>query len=99
MTKMLRNTAAIRRLAESLQKCRCVSKFDSEQEPEAWRLAHSLSDLEQSFREILDNHLPVLCRADGEEETHDALLEPGEELRHILYHSKDPKFFAYLIED
>ena len=30
------------------------------------------------------------------EEILDALLEIGEEFRHILYHINDPKFYKYL---
>lgn len=98
MKELLKNSLEIKRLAENLQKYECVSKFDSSEEPEAWRLAHSLSDMEQSFRDILDNYLPALCKADNEEAAYDALLDIGEELRHILYHIKDPKFFNYLSE-
>ena len=99
MTRMLNEAEKIKQLAEKLQKYECVSKFDSDDEPEAWRLAHSLSDLEQSFKRVLDNYIPALCEADNEEAVHNALLDIGEELRHILYHIKDPKFFAYLLED
>lgn len=99
MKRMLEDYTAIKRLAEKLQKYECVSKLDSDDEPEACRLAQSLSDLEQSFQEIINNCLPALLKADNEEAIHDALLDIGEELRHILYHIKDPKFFTYLLED
>lgn len=98
MTRKLYGAEKLKQLAETLQKYECVSKFDSDSEPEAWRLAHSLSDLEQSFKKVLDCYLPALCEADNEEATHGALLDIGEELRHILYHIKDPKFFAYLFD-
>ena len=99
MMKIFKDSLEINKLAEKLQKYECVSKFDSENDPEAWRLAHSLSDLEESFREILDNSLPALREANNEEALNNALLDIGEELRHILYHIKDPRFFAYLSED
>ena len=98
MTKLL-DGEKIKQLAEKLQRYECVVKFDSDDEPESWRLAHSLSDLEQSFKEVLDICIPALCEAENEEEIHNALLDIGEELRHILYHVKDPKFFAYLFEE
>lgn len=79
MTKELNEFQKLKKLAEKLQKYKYISKFDSDNEPEAWRLAHSLSDLEA----VIQN----------------ALLDIGEELRHILYHIKDPKFFDYLFED
>lgn len=99
MNKVIKGSQEINILAKKFQKYECVSKFDSDNDPEAWRLAHSLIDLEESFKEILNNSLPVLRKADSEEEIHDALLDIGEELRHILYHIKDPKFFSYLFED
>jgi len=98
MARLLDDTKELKRLAEKLQQYECVSKFDSQGEPEAWRLAHSLSDLEQSFGEILDKYLPALCQAKNEESAYNALLDIGEELRHILYHIKDPKFYNYLLE-
>jgi len=99
MKKRLGEIGAIKQLAEKLNKCECVSKFDSNDEPEAWRLAHSLSDLEQSFAEVLEKGLPALCGADNEEKVQEALLDIGEELRHILYHIRDPRFYSYLDED
>ena len=43
--------------------------------------------------------MPALYEADSEAAIQNALLDIGEELRHILYHIKDPKFFDYLFED
>lgn len=99
MTKIFENSSEIKKLAEKLQEYECVYKFDSDDEPEAWRIAHSLSDLEQSFKEILNNQLPSLLNANSEVEIHNSLIDIGEELRHIIYHIKDPKFFSYLFED
>lgn len=99
MNKKLESAAEIKTFAEKLKQYECVYKFDSVDEPEAWRLAHSLSDLEKTFKEILENYLPALYEADGEEAVHDALLDIGEELRHILYHIKDTRFFSYLSDE
>lgn len=99
MTKILADAGDVKKLAERLNQCECVSKFDSEDEPESWRLAHSLADMEQSFREVLDNLLPTLCSASDNDEIHEVLLDIGEELRHILYHINDPEFYRYLKEE
>ena len=32
------------------------------------------------------------------EQLNDVLLDIGEELRHVLYHIRDPKFFSYLYD-
>lgn len=98
MRSYLGNAEAVRQLAQKLQQYKCVSKFDDD-ESEADRLAHSLSDLERAFSEILTSLLPELLRAEGDEQVHNALLDIGEELRHILYHINDPEFFSYLKDD
>ncbi len=88
----------LKELAEKLQGYSFVSKFDDD-EPEAWRLAHSLCDVEESLNEILNKFLPVLRKSDDAEAINEALLDIGEEFRHILYHIKDPKFYRYLLEE
>jgi hypothetical protein len=44
------------------------------------------------FPRLLDESL-------APEKLNDVLLAVGEELRHVLYHIRDPKFFSYLFED
>ena len=97
--RLLIDTQSLEQLADKLNQFESIRRFDSGGETEAGRLAHSLSHLEESFIEILQNHLPVLLRIDDEESMNQALLDIGEELRHILYHIKDPKFFRYLFEE
>jgi hypothetical protein len=90
----------LKALAERLNRCEQVTRYDTEAEKQAWTLAHSLLDLAESFRTVLDEQLPRLrderlsC-----DETYDVLLEIGEEFRHILYHVQDPEFYAYLRDD
>lgn len=89
-----------RGLIKRLSELQSVRQFDIAGEPQAATLVHSLTDLEQSFQRILDDILPRLrddtLSAEGLE---DVLREIGEELRHVLYHIRDPKYFDYLIED
>lgn len=99
MNRILEDKKKVKSLAEKLNRFNLISKYDSNGEQEAWRLVHSLSDLEQSFREIIDILLPNLCETKDEETCNNILLDIGEELRHILYHIKDPQFFRFLIED
>ena len=96
----LMTAEAARRLIERLARVKTVSQFDQPGEPQAATLAHSLTDLEKSFREILDALLPKLLNESlDSDQLNDTLLDIGEELRHVLYHIKDPKFFGYLIDD
>lgn len=96
---MLETADEIGRLARKLAHYESVSKFDSDDELEAWRLAISLSDMEKSFLDILNNHLPALCEASDEKSINEILWDIGEELSHILYHIRDPKYFGYLRDD
>ena len=90
----------LKALAERLNRCEQVTRYDTAAEKQAWVLAHTLLDLAESFRTFLDEQLPQLrderlsC-----DELHDVLIEIGEEFRHILYHVRDPEFYAYLRDD
>ena len=84
-------------LAERLSKCPEVTKYDKGDEKEGGVLAHAFGDLEESFRAFLDEQLPRLMNDQSPPaELVDALLDIGEEFRHILYHIHDPKFYRYL---
>lgn len=95
--RLLGTVAELKALAERLSKCRDVAKLDQGDHREAWALAHAFADLEESFGRILDDQLKKLTAGElGESETLDLLLEIGEELRHVLYHIHDPRFYRYL---
>jgi hypothetical protein len=73
-----------------------VTRFDQGDHKETQALADSFSDLENSFREFLDEILPKLASSEGEE-LYDVLLETAENFRHILYHIlEQQKFFRYV---
>lgn len=94
---LLKDASKLKLLAQHLATCPEVTKFDEADEREAWTLAHTFSDLEHSFRTFLDDELPRLTNNElSPSAIYDLLLEIGEELRHILYHTRDPKFYRYL---
>ncbi len=63
-------------------------------------IAHALSDLEDSFCVVVKELLPkLLDETKSAEELDELLLDVGEELRHILYHIKDTRYFGYLSEN
>jgi hypothetical protein len=94
--KVLRTPQDVVLLAERLAKRPEVRQFDEGDHKEAPALADSLSDLENSFREFLDEILPKLASSEGEE-LYDLLLETAENFRHILYHIlEQQKFFRYV---
>lgn len=86
-------------LSEILRKSKKVNSFDKEDEREADTLAHSLLDMEQSFKTVANELLPKLSSNNlSEDEINDVLFDIGEHLRHILYHIKDPQFYKYMSE-
>lgn len=97
--KQIMTPETARVLTERLANIKAVAQFDQPGEPQSATLAHSLTDLEQSFRAVSEVLLPrLLDESATTEQLNDALLDIGEELRHILYHIKDTKFFGYLFD-
>lgn len=88
---------SIKALADRLSKCPDVTRYDREDEKEAWVLAITFGELEGSFNKFLYEQLPKLTDEQATpSELYDLLLDIGEEFRHILYHIRDPKFYRYL---
>ena len=79
-TRLLGSPEKINKLANTLARFQCVAKFDQTGEVEAGTLAHAFSDLEDSFRKVVDRLLPKLVVDDlSEADARDLLLEIGEE--------------------
>lgn len=84
-------------LTNILSRSKKINSFNSNNEKEQDTLAHSLLDIEESSKKIIDSLLPKLISDDlSEEEIENILFDIGEELRHILYHIHTPKFYKYL---
>jgi hypothetical protein len=75
-----------------------VARFNSPDEPQGHTITHALSGWEDSFATVLDDLLPKLVSDNTPtDELNDILQQVGDELRHILYHIHDAKYFDYLI--
>lgn len=86
-------------LAQNLRKSEKVNSLDSKEEKESESLAYSILDIEESCKTLLNNLFPKLeLTSISEDEINELLFDIGEELRHILYHINDPKFYDYLKE-
>jgi hypothetical protein len=95
--RLLADAGEVVRLGEALDSLLPMRKFDHEGEPGGWNVAHGLADIELSCRTIVDERLPALMAAVNDPATcQEVLLEIGEDLRHILYHTRDMRFFRYL---
>lgn len=96
--RILQDEKAVARLAEWLRQDPKVTDFDSVDRQEAWELAHSFSELEESFCKCLETYFPHLLKPGADaEQINDLLLDIGEEFRHILYHIASTKFYRYLL--
>jgi hypothetical protein len=82
-------------LARRLESCPPIQTYDHDDHKEAWVLAHSLMDLETSFRAYLDEDLPALLAADSTDAICGALIQIRDGLRHAFYHLHDPEFFEF----
>jgi len=99
--KLIKTAEDVKRLADRLSECPEVTRYGDIEHNEAWALASSFADLEDSFRALLDEQIPKLLATDtGPSELYDTLLDVGEEFRHILYHVlQQQKFYRYLTPD
>ncbi len=73
-----------------------ISRFDSENEPQAWVIAHAFSDIEDSCIKLLELFQKLIPPTGSDKEILDVLNDIGEELRHVLYHIRDMSFYRYL---
>ena len=97
--RVFKSVEDVKRLASRLAECPTVSRFDEGELKESWALADTFADLEGEFREFLDELLPKLAKAEGEELT-GLLFEIGVGLQHVLYHIiENQKFYKYLVPE
>jgi hypothetical protein len=90
----------LKRIAERLDTCPQVRRYDQNEEKQAWSVAHDLVDLAESFRTYLDDLLPRLKNEDlSPDEMNWVLLDIGEEFRHVLYHIHNSEYYAYLRDE
>lgn len=100
MEKLLEKDVTLKLLAEKISICSDLKTNQSSKNEEAWSIVHSLSDMEESFHKIYNEYLiKLLNNSLSQEEINDILLDIGEELRHISYHIKAPRFYKYLNDE
>lgn len=86
-------------LAERLRNVPGMSETDSSSEPQSYVTAYAIADIARCLRRFQTEILPIfLDQSRCGEELRDALLDMGEELRHIIDHAKEMKHFAYLFD-
>jgi hypothetical protein len=97
--KILGDARAVVELARRLNDCPEVARVVGGEREGFETLAYAIAEIEESLRSILERHLPRLADPDADcSKLNGTLLDIGEELRHVMYHVKDAKFYAYLME-
>ncbi len=89
----------LRIIAENVRKSKSVNSFDTNLEREADTISHALLDMQESFKIIEDLICKLHSKDISGEDIDSILLEIGEELRHIMYHIQDTRFYNYLNAD
>ena len=85
------------RITENLNLSEKVRFLNGEDHLEAGVIAHGLLDIEESASAISNKILPVITGENLTEiEVEIILFELGEELKHILYHINEMRYFHYL---
>jgi|GEM_PF-2441971 len=83
-------------LANTLSHSKRVSKFDSLSTKESEELAYTLLDIYESSKELV-KLIKRLKNTDIQEDLiNDILNDVGDELRHLIYHINDSKFYSYI---
>lgn len=87
-------------LGKRFSKIEKITKLNQGEDKEAWTLSHSLLDIEESCKIFIEQQLPNLLKENiSDKQVSDILFDISENLRHILYHIKDPKYFSYIFEE
>ena len=98
-SKLLSSAEQLSRLERLLAKSTNVTRYDQGSHIEAGTIVHALSDMERSFHELFERILPKLVEGDpSAAQVDEVLWEIRDELRHIVYHIRDPKTFSDVLE-
>lgn len=97
--KKLLTIDRLMQLEQRLSKIPEIAQFDKPAEPQGHTLTHALAGWEDSFSRFLTELLPKLLNEKAtNHELIDTVHDIGDELRHVLYHVHDVKYFRYLLE-
>ena len=85
---------SLKELSINLSKLPNVKQYGDE---EAWGLADDFSDLDKSFRVLIEELFPCLMDDNlSVDDLQDAMTDIGDEFRHIVYHIGNNRFYRYL---
>lgn len=100
MNRILKDSNLINTLALNLSRSEKVNSFNGEGIEECGQIAHSLSDMESSMFEVYEKLLPKLLHENiTPDKIEDVLFDIAEELRHVLYHIKTPRYWKHIVSE
>ena len=98
--RTLSGARQIVQLAERLSRISEITKLNRGEEKEAWTIAHAFSDMEESMFALTQSYFPkLLAEKMPVSDLVILLQEIGEELRHIVYHLSDMRYYQYIWPD
>jgi uncharacterized protein Yka (UPF0111/DUF47 family) len=86
-------------LARKLENIPYVKLHNSPHEPESWRIAHDLSQIEESFDVIFSRLVPQLMRESNQEQIQELLQDIGDQIRHASYHINNSAYLRSWASD
>lgn len=87
----------IKQLSEKLSQVPNVCRFDSEEEPQCWALAHVLTEFKQCSEKINKDFVPKILEETDNDKIEDLLHDIGEEFRFIVYLIQNSKYYDHLV--
>ncbi len=88
----------INQLYEKLKLTPSLNRANSHKDKEAYELAITLTDIGDSANEIT-SLIEEFSKKENPDDILEKLIEIGEELRHIVYHIRNSKFYDYIMQD
>jgi hypothetical protein len=92
-----RNLEATQTLATVLAVLPAISKVGTAQEPGAWIVAYALADIVDTCSRLTAHVESLKSHSLTPEAVHTAVVEIGEDLRHILYQVQASRYYDYLL--
>jgi hypothetical protein len=83
-------------LAKAFERHLDLSRYDEPDDTGSWNLVYSLVSIEDSCRALTEELLPRLAAMEDADSLRNTLTDVGEELRHLVHHIGDARYFAYL---
>ena len=91
-------TRRVKYLAERICSSGVFSGSEEDEAPDAWDLAHTLTQIDKSAQLIANKYVPLLLEEPiGRDSVIENLQDIGEEIRNIMLQTNGSKYYDYLV--